>query len=683
MVSKPRRILRRELGAACELVAAFGYAVTQPALDLLGRNPGVFLERGSDHRDAALIALITALLPATCVYGVEVMIGFASARARRAFHVAVIAALIGLTAMIAVKAGVELAPLLFVGIAVAFAIVGGVVVTRFATARLFLRYSAVGPPLMVAVFLFASAASTVFTDPDTGPPATAIERPSRVVMLVYDELPLVSLLDAEGQIDAELFPNFARLAATSTWYRNHSTVSPYTEVAVPAILSGRYPRDTRAIPTLGEYPDNLFTVVRDHYELNVSEVTTRLCPGGCSSNNRPGFAAALDTTMKLWWDRVRPDRLAISFGETAATRDVRRTTRRFIRSLQATATTPRLDFAHIMLPHEPFRFTANFQDTQAPAGMPGVAYLRWTDGPGAEVARRRHLLQLQTADITLGHVLDRLVALDEFNDTMIVVTADHGMSFTSGEPLRSVSDRNFAEIMWTPFFVKRPQQNRAVVDDRISESIDVLPTMFEAMGVRASIDFDGVAHGLPRPERSDVRRLYQSGRTAFEPADVLRPEPGLDYLQFDGGDGFAEVLAAAPLVPEGGDPALRTYRIGPFGSLIGQPAAPLLADRTSDHAASIRNWKSRWASVDPGARTLPWVYNEVFLNGSPKSETVALIDNGVVVAVGQTAVLDASGHAFVMLLVPPALMVPGEHRPVVAIVRGTPERPELDPVVTG
>ena len=67
-----------------------------------------------------------------------------------------------------------------------------------------------------------------------------IAHPHRVVLLALDELPIGSLLDGSGHVDAGLFPNFAALERTSTSYRNMSTVAPYTELAVPAILTGQY-----------------------------------------------------------------------------------------------------------------------------------------------------------------------------------------------------------------------------------------------------------------------------------------------------------------------------------------------------------------------------------------------------------------------------------------------------------
>ena len=58
-----------------------------------------------------------------------------------------------------------------------------------------------------------------------------------VVMVVFDQLPTTSLLDENRQIDRDLYPNFARLAATSTWHRNAATVYQTTHLAIPSLLT--------------------------------------------------------------------------------------------------------------------------------------------------------------------------------------------------------------------------------------------------------------------------------------------------------------------------------------------------------------------------------------------------------------------------------------------------------------
>jgi len=64
-----------------------------------------------------------------------------------------------------------------------------------------------------------------------------------VVMVIFDELPLVSLLDGEGIIDPDRYPNFSSLADDAIWFRNATTVSGQTTKSIPAILSGLRPKD--------------------------------------------------------------------------------------------------------------------------------------------------------------------------------------------------------------------------------------------------------------------------------------------------------------------------------------------------------------------------------------------------------------------------------------------------------
>ncbi len=102
--------------------------------------------------------------------------------------------------------------------------------------------------------------------------------PAPVFYLVLDELPRYSLTKERGQIDRERFPNFARLADQSTWYYNASTVADSTEVALPALLSGRMPNGRNVPASLSAHPNNLFVALAPHMQMNVQEPITRLCP---------------------------------------------------------------------------------------------------------------------------------------------------------------------------------------------------------------------------------------------------------------------------------------------------------------------------------------------------------------------------------------------------------------------
>ena len=125
----------------------------------------------------------------------------------------------------------------------------------------------------------ALAAALVLALVGSAAPAQAAKRPARpVVMVVFDELPLTSLLDGRGRIDPVRYPNFAALARDSTWYANATTVSDSTKLAIPSILDGRLP--TVGMPaTHRGHPRNVFTLLHGRgYRLKVQEEATSLCP---------------------------------------------------------------------------------------------------------------------------------------------------------------------------------------------------------------------------------------------------------------------------------------------------------------------------------------------------------------------------------------------------------------------
>jgi hypothetical protein len=76
-----------------------------------------------------------------------------------------------------------------------------------------------------------------------------------------------------------------------------------------------------------------------------------------------------------------------------------------------------------------------------------------------------------------------------------VVTADHGASFLTGEPRRPANRANVGGIAPVPFFVKAPEQRDGRVDDAAVRTIDVLPTIADAAGVRVTWRTDGMPAG--------------------------------------------------------------------------------------------------------------------------------------------------------------------------------------------
>ena len=114
-----------------------------------------------------------------------------------------------------------------------------------------------------------------------------------MVVLIFDEFPLDTLLRPDGTIDAERYPNFARLAAISTWFPNAHTVYDSTFKAVPAILDAKLPRRGTAAD-FRSHRRNIYTLFHGlgygvvDVESGEALCPPRICPE--ARTRRPGRA---------------------------------------------------------------------------------------------------------------------------------------------------------------------------------------------------------------------------------------------------------------------------------------------------------------------------------------------------------------------------------------------------------
>ncbi|TDC51199.1 sulfatase [Micromonospora sp. KC207] len=519
-------------------------------LDVLGRSPDFFLFHRATRGEILTLVALIAVAPTVPV----ALLGAASRLTGRAARAAVHTVLVGtLLAALAVQVGRHVTPLRGVPLLVAAVMAGAagaVAHRRWRGPGLALRVAAAGPPAFVALFLFASPASTVVL-PHRDAGAAGVAGPGGhppVVMLVLDELPLVSLLGGDGRIDVGRYPHFAELAGGSTWYRNATGVSGWTPYALPAMLTGRYPARPVA-PHYSQYPDNLFTVLGGRYDVRAEESITRLCPPSrCDQPASPpqGLGTLVRESGKLLRQVTAPvdsrfdpeesyrEQTAAEAGLDAAepvpddpkfrwdslddNQPARFTT--FLAGLRP-SDRPTLHFLHLLMPHAPWQFLPSGARYAAPEDLP-------TDGAGwVELARRRHLAQLEYTDRLVGETLRILRATGLYDRALVVVTADHGVSFDNGAQGRGMDAIRKAagQVAWVPMFVKEPGQRAGRVDDRNWEHVDLLPTVADYAHVRIPWPVDGrSARQAPR-ERADKRFYDRPGEPVAFPGGVPAPPP--------------------------------------------------------------------------------------------------------------------------------------------------------------
>jgi hypothetical protein len=176
---------------------------------------------------------------------------------------------------------------------------------------------------------------------------------------------------------------------------------------------------------------------------------------------------------------------------------------------------PALYFLHLMLPHQPWVRHPNGElytlvDPGASSLHPDDQSMRWSWSDWiAAVSEQRHLLQAQYADALVGALLDGLQDQGLYDDSLVVVTADHGISFEPGRDDRFVSPSTIDAIAYAPLLIKAPGQRDGVVDDANVMSVDLLPTIADLLDLPVGWDVDGApADSTAVAERGGEKLIY-------------------------------------------------------------------------------------------------------------------------------------------------------------------------------
>ncbi len=140
-------------------------------------------------------------------------------------------------------------------------------------------------------------------------------------------------------------------------------------------------------------------------------------------------------------------------------------------------------------PHEPFHAPARLRE-QFPTEYDGPIrdwppYARVSEGDAeANELRANYMALLAHCDEQLGRLLDKMDALDMWDDTMLVVSTDHG--YLTGEHDWWAKNKMpaYQEIAHIPLFLHHPDHIALWGQSRagLSQTPDLMPTFLEAFG---------------------------------------------------------------------------------------------------------------------------------------------------------------------------------------------------------
>jgi len=654
------RVSRWRLGAFIELFAAWGIAISQPLLDLLGNNPDAFVSRNFTQRGITLFTLALVFAPPLVMW---IVTSRFLLRLGKLVERVLVSALLAVFIAQIMKNVVDLGGKRYLAVAAVMSVVVVVAYLASTSLRRWLRLLALAPLLAISLFFYDSPTGR-YVRASVSSDNTVVHLKAPVVMLMLDEFPLQSLLNGKGDIDSVRFPNFARLAGASTWYRNFSSTSEITHSAVPSFLSGNNPvQGTASI--YSDHPETLFSLVSGSHTMNVSELVTRLCP----ESQCPLATSARDTstdwrglTKQLWdvmrqrLDRTPENELAIfnveqqdQAGPTA--------------EIGTITSIPQTDVLNVVSLFQEGRFDAWLKNVQ-PSERPGFHFLHlllphqpwifWPDGSSYEttyerdwvstetawesrVKEQRHILQVQYLDRLLGKMIDTLVERGLFDQSLVVVTADHGASFDPNTHRRSaVGDySNGTDLIRVPLFVHLPGQTDGAIDDNNVENVDFLPILNEQLDLGVPWEMDGL---LPKDKSQDqlsTKTLYFVNQP-FGASKRKEKKVTYDAQRF-----FSETKVLGHQLTDPADVLEPLYSQTPHDSLRGRPLSDF-----------IINGGAVTAKLDPDIATQK---RKILVRGEFQSaiasdDWFALADGDVIV--GLSAAIERDGVQRFMGLLP-------------------------------
>ncbi|MCZ6507846.1 MAG: sulfatase-like hydrolase/transferase [Acidobacteria bacterium] len=635
---RPRPVLALHVWALWVLAAA-------PVLNLLRHYPEFFIAHdAAAGQILGFVALLVAGLPLPWVLLACLL------RAKAIAWILVLPPLAVVGLQIGMAAGLGAGSLLG---AAALVLSAGWAYRRQESVRRYFSWLALVALVAPAGFLADPAIRRLWL-PQPDPPnlGQAVTAGAPTIVVVLDELPVATLLDADGALDRRRFPNLAGLADQAHWFDNVVSVDSSTPKALSAILTGRRLAPGQ-LPQASDLPISLFRLLAPGYRVTALEPVTRICPPEINhlaehDLGQPDLLAdaaivALHLIVPPPLSRRMPDIAALwgGFGEVASSAPTdggeqggfagwekifhqagraARSNRlgQFETFLAAIDGRRRgaLYFVHLLLPHRPWVYL--------PSGKiyiprryrePRVFQAKaWPDSAAyAAQAYQRHLLQAEYVDRLIGELLARLRLVGVFDDALIAITADHGISFVPGEMKRGVTAANRADVLQVPLLLKLPRQTQGAHHPERHSTLDLLPTLLEVLGLEVPNEVEG--------------------RSLFSPAaDAVHPAPVQDALAY-----------RAAIFGDLGQPSA-LFDYGPYGNWIGRRLRDLDFATEPDYRIDLLmpGWEFRYDGAD---RRIPaWVVGALESAGPPRRLGLAVAVDGTIAATTELDPADSTGR---------------------------------------
>jgi arylsulfatase A-like enzyme len=301
-------------------------------------------------------------------------------------------------------------------------------------------------------------------------------------------------------------PNIDRLASEGTIFRDCIGQASWTKVATPSLFTSLYPTSHGVVDFFDRLPASAHTLAESYREAGYATLSMSSIPfTGKFTNLHQGF------------DEVHE---GSSLPEPESSKTAREYVDRLLPWLEAHRDVPFFVFLHVADPHDPYKPASPYDTLFAdPARAEeherqgkevkkkvADALLRHM---GSVMATREELLQakvdpdayvghdrdwydgsIRGMDAEIGRLAERLRQPDLYRRVLLAFTGDHGEEFLDhGRMFHGQSVygemNDMPLILWAPGRVRKGDVNETV------ETIDVMPTLLEAGGLRVPEQVQG------------------------------------------------------------------------------------------------------------------------------------------------------------------------------------------------
>lgn len=530
------------------------------------------------------------------------------------------------------------------------------------------RRFAMGSILVVFAGLAAAVplVATLWSGTQAAPPAAyafddAAQRPN-VVWVVSDELSYPAAFAEDGTVRPGL-PALAALAQDATVYSHVYTAANFTDYAVPAMLGGQVDLSAMTEDEVQAMRSSLGVIpglASDYSVVMDSPVFSYDCEDATCASVGVGNG---ESVVERYWNFVKDTAaiagktaLAAPFSDAFPAVDGKwsdfwdggeefgndpegDTVTNVISGIDQVTTaepqTPFLAFWHTIRTHAPWVLDASGKEIY-PGRVPIVDGAHMIGEEADETYSSKELKKLERRlwhysvvdfDRQLGELVDHLKATGQYDDTMIVVTADHGAAMTD-EADRRVGDddeQRWSEIAHVPLVVKMPGQQSGSVDPAVRASGQIAASVLAVAGATPGADSSfapDLSQAVPGgPVFTNVKNGAMTGYRypdGFVDADPWEPD---DFTPADPAYPFAVGVDAALLgaaVPGGFAPLSEvTVQALPGESdqqvlIVDRPSALCSADDrvglVADAGTVVGSvlWEGPSGSADGGESTRGW-----------------------------------------------------------------------------